>query len=232
MRDLLKLFFLLIAGNIFSQSDSLSVTKTPIDSLYREDQFYFGVSINLFENKPRGFSANTISPSFTAGFLRDMPFNKNRTLAIAAGFGITYNKFSNNLVVVESSDLNTYSTIDASETYDKNKLEQISVDLPLEIRWRNSTPESHQFFRIYSGIKMSYLVFSKSKFINSEKTSLVFGNDDLNKLRLSAYLTFGYNTWNGYISYGFTPLFKDSILLKNESIGLNPINLGFMFYIL
>lgn len=232
MRFVLKFIFFFNILSGFSQEIKTVAPKTTLDSLYREDQFYFGVSINLFQNKPQNFYVNAISPSFTLGFLRDMPINKNRTKAIALGLGCTYNKFSNNLIVLENDNQIEYASIIANKSYDKNKLEEISIDVPLEIRWRNSTPESHEFFRIYTGLKMSYLVFSKSKYVDSEKTILIFGNDELTKLRTSAYLTFGYNTWNAYLSYGFSPIFKSSAKLNTEEIGLNPVNIGFMFYIL
>lgn len=232
MRFVLKFIFFFTILSGFSQEIKSVALKTALDSLYREDQFYFGVSINLFQNKPQNFYVNAISPSFTLGFLRDMPINKNRTKAIAIGLGCTYNKFSNNLIILENDNQIEYASIIANKSYDKNKLEEISIDVPLEIRWRNSTPESHEFFRIYTGLKMSFLVFSKSKYVDSEKTILIFGNDELMKLRTSAYLTFGYNTWNAYLSYGFSPIFKSSAKLNNEEIGLNPVNIGFMFYIL
>lgn len=232
MQFILKLVFLFIFSNVFSQEIKTDEPKAELDSLYREDQFYFGVSINLLQNKPQNFFVNTISPSFALGFLRDMPVNKYRTKAIALGLGCTYNKFSNNLIVLNNNNQIDYTTINSIKSYDKNKLEQLSIDVPLELRWRNSTPETHQFFRVYAGFKMSYLIFSKSKYVDPDTTILIFGNEELTKLRSSVYLTFGYNTWNAYVSYGFSPLFKSSAKLNKDTIGLNPINLGFMFYIL
>ena len=58
---------------------------TAIDSLYREDQFYVGISYNSLQNKPIGTTQGRFTPSFSFGILRDMPFNKTRTWAIAAG---------------------------------------------------------------------------------------------------------------------------------------------------
>jgi Outer membrane protein beta-barrel domain len=224
------LFFTLF--NSFSQETKIDTTTIAIDSLYREDQFYFGVSLNLFQNKPQNFSVNKLSPSFALGFLRDMPINATRTKAIALGLGFSYSKFTNNLIVLEVDNKIQYTTTNTVTSYDKNKLEQLSIDIPLEIRWRNSTPQSHEFFRIYTGIKMSYLVFSKSKYIDSEKNSTVYNNQDLTKLRSTAYISFGLNTWNAYIAYGFSPIFKSSAKLNNDTIGLNPVNIGFMFYVL
>jgi hypothetical protein len=60
-----------------------------VDSLYREDQFYFGF-VQYITETGRG-SQSKFSTGLSAGFLRDMPINKDRTNAIAAGLGFTYN---------------------------------------------------------------------------------------------------------------------------------------------
>ncbi len=226
------ILFLLIFLENFSQEIKTEVPAAVIDSLYREDQFYFGVSVNLFENKPQNFSVNRISPNFTIGFLRDVPFNKKRTKGFGIGLGLTYNKFSTNLVVLETNNQFEYSTSNSISSYKKNKFEQVTIDMPFEIRWRNSTPENHEFFRIYTGLKFSYVFYTKSRFVDTENNITIIGNNDFTKLHTNAYVAFGHNTWNAYISYGFTPLFKSSAKLHNETIGLNPISLGFMFYIL
>jgi Outer membrane protein beta-barrel domain len=228
MRFLIKIFLFFTIYHGYCQDIKTNSSLTEIDSLYREDQFYFGFSFNLMQNKPQSYQSSKISPSFTAGFLRDMPVNKKRTKSIALGMGLTYNKFAHDLIVSENQGKIEYLTTN----FDRNKLELITLDLPLELRWRTSTTESHEFFRIYTGVKLSYLVFSKSKFVTSEKTIVILGNDELTKLRTSTYIAFGYNTWNGFISYGFLPIFKSSAKLYDETIKLNNLNIGVMFYIL
>jgi hypothetical protein len=64
-----------------------------VDLLYREDQFYFGFTYNTLQQKPQGI-ANKFSAGLSAGFLRDMPINKDRTHA-SSGLGFTYNNFKN-----------------------------------------------------------------------------------------------------------------------------------------
>ncbi len=230
---LLKLFFLFFTiTQGFGQEIKNDSLKIEVDSLYREDQFYCGFSFNLMQNKPQGYQSSKISPSFTAGFLRDMPINKPRTKAIAVGLGLTYNKFAHDLIVLENDGKTQYFTPRSDQSFDKNKLELVTLDLPLELRWRTSTPQSHQFFRIYTGLKLSYLVFSKSKYVDAEKTVVIFGNQDLTKLKTSAYIAFGYNTWNGYVSYGFSPIFNSKAKLNEDTIKLNNLAFGVLFYIL
>jgi len=224
------LFFSIVP--IFAQETKSLSSIIEVDSLYREDQFYFGFTYNLLINRPKSISQEKFSSGFTAGFLRDMPLNKNRTIAIASGLGLSYNKYFQNLSVLETDQSYEYSALETISSFSKNKLEQVFVDLPVEFRWRTSTPESHKFWRIYAGFKISYSIYDNYVYVANQVTRKISDNQDLNKLRLGTYLTVGYNTWNFYAYYGITPLFKNSATIYSESIGLNTLNLGLMFYIL
>lgn len=226
LTSIISLFFF----NSFSQEiDSLKKIIIA-DSLYREDQFYAGFNLNLMYNKPQGYSITKISPSFFAGCIRDMPINKSRTVALGLGLGATYNKLSHNLLVAKRETTIDYEITDVD--FDKNKLEAITVDIPIEIRWRASNAESHRFLRIYSGVKLSFLAFSKSKYIDSSEQFKVIGNSDLSKISTTAYIAFGYNTWNLYAGYGITPMFNKTAKVNKGPTGLNPFKIGLIFYIL
>jgi outer membrane protein with beta-barrel domain len=227
-RVCLSLLFLMLSLNVFSQE--IEETKVQLDSLYREDQFYATLTYNLVQQKPSGYSQRGFSSGFGAGFLRDMPINKKRTFAIAAGLGYSFNSFKHNLKIADTPLGNTYEVVSES-TFDKNKLELHTVDLPIEIRWRTSTKESHKFWRVYTGIKLSYIVASKSIFENSTEKQKIIGVNDLNRFQYGAYITAGYNTWNLYAYYGLSPIFNSASTL-NEEVKLNSLNLGLMFYIL
>lgn len=232
MKFSLNIFLFFVVFNVFSQEQKLVSPIIAVDSLYREDQFYMTFTYNSLFNRPVGISQNKFSSGFAAGFLRDMPINKNRTIAIASGLGLSYNKCFQNLYIKETNQEITYSGIPSGMDYSKNKLDQFYVDVPLEFRWRTSTPESHKFWRVYSGFKFSYLIFDKYTHIDSESNFRITRNDDLNKFQVGTYLAFGYNTWNFYGYYGLTPFFKSSAKINNEAVGLNTLNLGLMFYIL
>lgn len=228
MRFFLNVFIFFSVFNVFSQ-------ETPdfaaVDSLYREDQFYFGITYNDLQNRLPGVSQNKFTPSFSLGFLRDMPVNKNRTVAIAAGIGYSINNYNQNILISETNGIPEYSAIPSETDFDKNKLTLHYIDAPIEFRWRTSTPESHIFWRIYTGVKISYLVYDRSKYIDGQDKIIVTGNKDLNKLQYGAYIAAGRNTWNIYAYYGLNPIFK-SAKLNNEDIDMNSLNLGLMFYIL
>ena len=233
MRLSLSVLLLILASKGFSQeTPTLPPPMIAVDSLYREDQFYVGFTYNLLLDTPKGVSQNKFSAGFTGGFLRDMPLNKKRTVALATGLGITYNKYFQTLVVSSLDNVAKYEIIARGTQYDKNKFEEILIDLPLQFRWRNSTAESHKFWRIYAGFKLSYVALGRSKYVDSGYDITVTDNADLNKLRVGAFLVWGYNTWNFYGYYGLTPIYKSSAQLNNQSVGMNALHVGLMFYIL
>ncbi|MDH6601769.1 hypothetical protein M2306_002463 [Myroides gitamensis] len=76
-----------------------------LDYKYREDQFYFGISHTLMQGKPVGFKGNSVSVGMDVGFLRDFPINKSRTIAIAPGFGFSYQNLAQQLWTSRRWDL-------------------------------------------------------------------------------------------------------------------------------
>ena len=204
-----------------------------VDSLYREDQFYVGFTYNILQNRPEGVRQNKFSAGFHAGMLRDMPINTKRTVSIAAGLGYSLQSYSQNLIIAGNENDPGYSTINEAENfYDKNKLALHFIELPVEFRWRTSTPESHRFWRVYTGLKLSYLVYSRSVFVGEPQQETVKQNADLNTIRYGVYLATGYNTWNFHIYYGLNPIFKNDAQLNGQPIDMTTLNIGLMFYIL
>lgn len=233
MRLFLSCFLLLSVFNVFSQEMATTVNapEAKVDSLYREDQFYFAITYNTLTDKPPGLSQSKFSSGTSAGFLRDMPINKNRTVAIASGIGFSYNNYNQNLAINKDGQTPVYSIIDANSSYNKNKFSLLSVDVPVEFRWRSSTYESHKFWRIYGGIKFSYIVYDRSVFSDDLGKVIVSGNRDFNKMQYGAYISSGYNTINLYAYYGLNPLFK-SAKINGEPVNMKSLNFGIIFYIL
>ena len=225
-------FFIIII--IFFSLDGFSQETpnfTAIDSLYREDQFYLNITYNALNNKPKDVFQNSFSTGINIGFLRDFPINKKRTFAIAPGLGFSYNNYKENLLIDNQNGNINYNTIGSGVAYDKNKLSLYFIDVPIEFRWRNSTFESHKFWRIYSGFKFSYLFLSQSTYEDPKQSLTLNNNPDLNKLHYGVYLTVGNNSVNIYGYYGLNNFFKEGIL-NNQPIKLTTLNIGLMFYIL
>jgi hypothetical protein len=233
MRLYFSCFLLLSVFNVFSQEEPTAdkVLEVKIDSLYREDQFYFGLTFNTLQNKLAGMSQNKLSTGISAGFLRDMPVNKNRNIAFATGIGFTFDNYNQNLGIREENGKPVYTVIANSAAFTKNKFSQLLVNVPIELRWRTSTFESYKFWRIYGGVKLSYLIYDRSVFSDNQGKVVVSGNKDFNKFLYGAYISSGYNTINVYVYYGLNSLFK-SAKIDDQSIAMKPLNIGVIFYIL
>ncbi|MBC7440009.1 MAG: PorT family protein, partial [Flavobacterium sp.] len=92
------------------------------------------------------------------------------------------------------------------------------------------TPESHKFWRIYTGFKFRYLIFDKSVFVTNE-TIKITRNSDFNQIQYGPYIAFGFNTWNLTAYYGLKPVYK-SAKTATETLEMKTLNIGLMFYIL
>lgn len=158
-----------------------------------------------------------------------MPINKERTVAFATGVGFTYNNYNENIGITGSNQSPAYSILVAD--FDKNKLSQLLVDVPIEFRWRTSTYESYKFWRIYGGLKFSYLLYDRFIYTDSESKVVISNNKDFNSLLYGAYVSAGYNTFNLYMYYGLNSLFK-SATLDGEKLAVKSVNMGVIFYIL
>ncbi|MEB3344196.1 porin family protein [Aquimarina gracilis] len=235
----MKKFLLYIIGtfNLFlgvsQETKSNEQEYKAIDSLYREDQFYVGVTYNILLNKPDKVDQSGFSVGLHLGFTRDMPINKRRNVAFGLGLGYSLNVYNQNLFIGEEEE--TESSVFTSlegEDFDTNRITTHLVEAPLEFRWRTSVPETHKFYRIYTGFRIGYLYHFKSNFKGSNLQIKQTKVNELNRWRFGATFTFGWNTFNFHFYYSLNALFDDNAVLEGESIGLNPAKVGLIFYIL
>lgn len=224
---------------MFSQDEvfSIDTLNVKIDSLYREDQFYAGLNYNSIVEKPDGLIQDKISFGFNAGFLRDFPLNDKRTFAIAPGIGLSFNNYLQNMFIAGTSNAPIYGIIPVGGSYkfNKNRFEQFRVEIPLEFRWRTSTPESFRFFRAYAGLKISYLLYDKSVFDDNSPGGgriIIKNNKDFQELLYGAYISMGYSAFNLNVYYNLNSMFKSSAQIDSTPIKMNVLSLGLMFYIL
>lgn len=230
MKVILGILTFLLSVTAFSQAiDSLPVLERTIkvtDPFYREDHFYVGVTHSILLNKPDGFSQRSISIGTNFGFLRDIPVNKQRTVSIAPGVGFAFYNLRHNYALLNDGVL-TF-TIDSNPKKNVQKLSYLEI--PIEFRWRTSKVHSHKFWRVYTGLKYSYLLNSTSKYEGDLGQFTFKNNKFFSKSNLGVYVSAGFNTWNFYAYYGFKPLYNKDVI-DNQS-HFNMLNLGLMFYIL
>jgi len=219
VRRILIFTFLFFSCLGFSQEDFQK---------YREDQIYFSVYYNSLGNELDNFKENKFSSSFNVGFIRDIPISKSRKLALGIGIGYGINSFNNNMKLA-SNNQNSIVLLSSRDIPKKNIFNFSEIQFPLEIRWRNSSPTSYKFWRVYAGLKYSKVLqssFTHDSFMENYKLKSVPVNLD----QLGFTLNIGYNTWNIGLYKSLRPFFNKKISSLPQN--LEQFKLGLIFYIL
>ncbi|WP_342155067.1 porin family protein [Joostella sp. CR20] len=231
MKKVTFIIFILCTHFATAQQDSLYVLEA--DDKYVEDQFYVGVNYNLLTKSPSGIGQSSFSYGIIGGFIKDIPINRRRNIGFGLGAGLSFNALYTDLLATEEADGSiSYQAVPDDISYKRNKLSLNFVEFPIEFRWRSSVAEDYRFWRIYSGVRISYLFSGNSKFVTDSET-IKFKNPDIRDLQYGIYLSFGYNTWNFYAQYDLTNVFEDDLYtVNNESLELSVLKAGLIFYIL
>jgi hypothetical protein len=216
MKTLLLTGFLVFVSLV---SYSQEVEIKMVDSLYKEDQFYAGITYNIF--------------GFHLGFIKDIPLNESRNIGIGIGLGYSANSFNQNLQITkETGGVYNYVFLEDANTYSKNKFSEHLIELPIEFRWRTSTSTKYDFWRIYTGFKLGYVIANTSKYIDNTDSFKNSGIKSFNEFQYGLTLCTGYNTWNFYVYYALNPIFSKNATIDGETLDMNAIKIGLMFYIL
>lgn len=217
MRNLLILLFW---GSL------LYLNAQDADRSFREDQLYLSVSYPFFSQPHNELIQNKLSYSISMGFIRDMPINNSRTLALGIGLGWNHTTVFNNSRF-QLSDSGISSSIIQGD-YQQNQLEIQSLMVPFELRWRNATATKHAFWRIHTGIGVNVPIKFRSLHNSNgiKQTTGLPSNDVL----LGWNLHFGFNTWNISILHDLQPLAISAT--SNGDYGIKFTRIGLIFYIL
>ena len=225
-------FCLVLFGlNVIAQD---TIPKSSADTKYREDQFYIGASYNLLSSVPDGVKVRGLSGGLQFGFLRDMPINERRNIAIAIGAGFSFNEYGQTLFIGENSDQSSvFTVLDADEVdYTRNRFSTSEIEVPVEFRWRSSTTESYKFWRVYAGFRLGYTYWYKAAYKQSGNNVNRTDIPEFNKVRLGTTLSFGYNTFNFFVYYSINPFFNDAVTTDGQTVNFRTIRVGLMFYLL
>ena len=225
MRRYIIILFLIVGfSNLQSQ-----VKETFVDSLsYLEDQIYLSLTYNNLRNKPSSISQNGFSSGISIGFIKDIPLNNENNLGVGLGLGYGYNAYVQNLKISKKNNVILFESV---SDYKSNWLRLHSIEIPFELRWRNSTYKKYKFWRVYTGIKASYVITSKSKYNNFDEINKTKNISEINKFQYGLTLAVGYGTWNLFIYYGLNPIFKD-VLFDNKPLNIKDFKVGLQFYIM
>jgi hypothetical protein len=111
-----------------------------------------------------------------------------------------------------------------------NQWNSVEVEIPLEFRWRSSTPINYQFWRVYAGVVGYYSVSAKQRTMLALSESIT--SLSVQKFRLALRLNIGNNTWNLTYSHPIDSFFDFDKSTQNKSLSqLKTAKLGIVFYI-
>ena len=202
-----------------------------VDNNYLEDQIYLGLYYSALTSAPENFNQNKFSSTLNFGFIRDLPLNKQRNFGLGVGVGLSLGSSNSNLKLSELNNSVSAEIING-EDFIKNKWNTTKIEFPFEFRWRTSTPTSYKFWRVYFGVKTSYLLRSRYKY-ESLNNNYTLENLPFRKIQSGLTLNAGNNTWNLGVYLGLNPVFnKDFGQINPDFKDLKEFKLGLIFYIL
>lgn len=226
-----KIFVLLliICTPLFAQE--VKEKDAYIDSHYLEDQFYIGLQYSIDTFKSDGIDNIGVPFSIQAGFIKDIPLNKKRNNAIGIGLGYALDVVRPNIAITENNNNLTFNIDNSYSRYDYTSH---SIEVPLEYRWRTSTPTNSSFWRVYSGVSFIYNIHNNISLEDNTANTTVFKDiSELNKTNFTLYTSAGFGTWNLHLKYYINPHFKNNTRTETgEKFNFNQLKIGVMFYIL
>jgi hypothetical protein len=228
MKQLVLWLLIIIPLGLSSQTKQ---DDTDFNPRYFEDQFYAGVTYNFILNQPEeDVNQQNISYGLQAGFIKDIPFNKNRTVGLGIGLGLGLNTYYSNIRAIDQGGDISYAIVNDAN-FRRSKLEMHLVEFPVEFRWRNSDASTYNFWRIYAGVKFGYAFNARSKYVlDGLKES--FKNTDIDTFQYGLTFNFGYHNFNIHAYYSLSKLYNDGVTLNGNEIDISPLRIGLIFYIL
>ena len=224
MKRLTLIIILFSSVNLFAQKDSLNW-----EIIMQMIRFILQLSYNQFFDQPSPIRKSTFSYGLSTGFIKDFTLNKRGSVAVAFGLGYGYDSFNHKLKVTEANGQTNFSSDGnvANEMYTHN------LEIPLELRWRSSTANSYNFWRIYLGLKTTYNFSNQFDFTDtSTGIQTSFTNiSDYNKWQFGATLSAGYDAFNIHIYYGLSSIY-DNASINGEAINTKIIKFGLIYYLL
>jgi hypothetical protein len=214
----ITIFFLLFFSILYAQDEEYT-----IDQKYLEDQIYITAVYQKLLNLPDEISGTGFPYGIGLGVIKDLPLNKNRNVGLGIGLGYAFDVHYFNVkeFVIPGEEDNEIKS---------NKIALHMVDLPIEFRFRTSTPQKYKFWRFYPGFKFSY-AFAKDSELKQSEDFEVDKVIEVNDFQYGITLSAGFNKWNLHVYYGLSELFKEA---ENNSFQIAPheLKIGIIFYLL
>jgi hypothetical protein len=244
----MKKLFLLLTG--FCVTILLSAQETPPKTSKKKDwskvrltnrandHFMLQYGLTRWAGKPDSIKTKSLSRSFNFYVMIDMPFKTDPRFSVAAGPGIGVdNIFFDKTNITTTNHLKDLEFQNLADTnhFDKYKLVNAFLELPVEIRFSSNPEQSNKSFKIALGAKVGVQVSSHTKgkrWVNKDGT-LIAGFDDkfvqknkdkffFNGNRLVGMMRVGYGNLSLFSTYQIGSLIKEGLgpQVKPFTVGL------------
>ncbi|MDD4819340.1 MAG: outer membrane beta-barrel protein [Flavobacteriales bacterium] len=205
-------------------------------SKYLDDQLYISFSYNILTALPDEMREYSFSNTFALGYIRDIPLNKRRNIGLGIGAGLGFHSYYTNLSLTKDEfgvlDIHTMG----SDEYKSNRFSLQTVDFPIQLRFRGSTADKFNFWRVYAGITASW-VYKNSATIKTEIQKIRYYDiSPLQTWLFMANLQVGYGKFTVKVDYSINSLFERSYngapLAIDGLSNVHTCNVGLLVYIL
>ena len=202
------------------------------------DHFLLQYGITNWSGKPDSIKTGGFSRSFNFYVMIDMPFKTDPRFSVAFGPGVgTDHIFFEKTLITTTNHLKplVFQNLADTNHFDKFKLVNVFLELPLELRFSLNPENSNKSLKIALGAKAGVQVdaHTKGKRWVDKNGKLITGYDDkfvqknkdkyfFNGNRLVGMLRVGYGNISLYSSYQLGSLIKDGLgpSVKPFTVGL------------
>jgi hypothetical protein len=222
MKNVTILLFLFIGFQSIAQKDSLQ-----IGDKYWEDQLYMYISYNTILKQPKETGNSGFSYGITLGYIKDIPLNNQGNVSVGIGAGYNYESFNHGLRVLSSDEM----IHDPDAGISSNEIKLHNIEFPIQFRWRTSDAVTYSFWRIYTGVKLTYNLSNKFSYqLNNQ--SFNYRNINIyNDFQTGLELSVGYGAFNLFVYYGLTSMYKN-VVIDTEKVNSKIAKFGLIFYLL
>jgi hypothetical protein len=198
------------------------------------DHFVIQIGGATWQNRPDSIKTKGFSRTFNMYLMLDFPFKTNPHFSVALGPGIATDHIflDNHTAEITGTTTNiAFRNVADTNHFKKYKLSTAFLEVPVELRFSSNPEVNSKSVKIALGAKVGTLLSAWTKgkelqnkggntindYIDKEKSKRYF-----NTTRLSLTGRIGYGHFSLFTSYALTPVFKEGVgpKVNTMSVGL------------
>ncbi|MDQ3276817.1 MAG: PorT family protein [Bacteroidota bacterium] len=201
-------------------------------SLPSNDHFMIQLGGATWQNKPDSISTGGFSRTFNIYVMMDFPFKTNPHFSVALGPGLGTDHIFLDKQIADISGTTTsirFRRLADSSYFNKFKVSTAFLEIPVELRFSGNPEASGKSFKVALGAKVGTLLsaWTKGKELKNRAGNTINDYTDkekskryFNTTRLSVTGRIGYGHFSLFGTYGLTPVFKEGVGPKMNTLSL------------